>query len=260
MTSVTRAVMGMPVTIEIRTPLPSGRAERLLAQAFTWLSWVDATFSTYLPESQVSRIGRDELDPRHAHPAVREVIAACDMLAAATGGYFDVLATGRFDPSGYVKGWAAERVSRVLHAGGAVDHCVDAGGDVRVRGLSAPHTGWRVGIRDPAGRVVQVVGSRDLAVATSGGYERGRHIRDPVNGGGAAGLASVTVIGPDLGVADAYATALFAGGADPARLPVLATPLPAGYGVFIIDHDGRGFLCDTFHRATRPPAAAPSAV
>jgi thiamine biosynthesis lipoprotein len=52
----------------------------------------------------------------------------------------------------------------------------------------------------------------ELAVATSGLYERGDHIIDPASGGAPAGVLSVTVVGPDLGVADAYATAAFAMG------------------------------------------------
>jgi FAD:protein FMN transferase len=224
MTSLSRAVMGMPITVDIRSR--PAAAERLLAEAFAWLDWVDATFSTYRDDSQVSRINRGELAPHHAHPAVQDVIADCRRLAKATGGYFDHLLGGRFDPSGYVKGWAGERLSRVLFARGAADHCVDLGGDVRVRGHARPGVPWRVGVRDPAGRIVRVVTSDDVAVATSGTYERGEHIIDPYTGQPARSVASVTVAGPDLGIADAYATALFAaGGSVPVRLP-------AGYRSF----------------------------
>jgi thiamine biosynthesis lipoprotein len=53
---------------------------------------------------------------------------------------------------------------------------------------------------------------RDVAVATSGLYERGGHIVDPRTGLVPTGLRSVTVIGPTLAFADAYATAAFAMG------------------------------------------------
>jgi thiamine biosynthesis lipoprotein len=53
----------------------------------------------------------------------------------------------------------------------------------------------------------------DMAVATSGAYERGAHLLDPRRGAPASGVLSVTVIGPDLGLADAYSTAAFALGA-----------------------------------------------
>lgn len=226
MPSLSRPVMGTPVTVDIRTGLAG--ANRLLAEAFAWLDWIDATFSTYRQDSQVSRISRGELAPHHAHPAVQDVIADCRRLAEVTGGYFDHLPGGRFDPSGYVKGWAGQRLSRVLSDRGAVDHCVDLGGDVRVHGHAEPGVRWRVGVRDPAGRIVRVVTSDDIAVATSGSYERGDHIVDPTTGRPARSLGSVTVIGPDLGIADAYATALFAAGAS------ATVRLPAGYQSFAI--------------------------
>jgi thiamine biosynthesis lipoprotein len=59
-----------------------------------------------------------------------------------------------------------------------------------------------------------VVEARDSAVATSGTAERGAHIIDPHTGRPAAGLASLTVTGPSLALADAYATAAVAMGPD----------------------------------------------
>jgi thiamine biosynthesis lipoprotein len=76
-----------------------------------------------------------------------------------------------------------------------------------------------VGIADPLnrGRLALVVEARDCGVATSGTAERGAHIVNPRTGQAAAGLASVTVIGPSLAFADACATAAFAMGAGLAR-------------------------------------------
>ena len=75
---------------------------------------------------------------------------------------------------------------------------------------------WRVGIRHPTDldRLAAVVAVGNLAVATSGECERGAHIRDPHTGRRPSGLLSVTVVGPDLATADAYATAAFAMGPD----------------------------------------------
>jgi thiamine biosynthesis lipoprotein len=49
-------------------------------------------------------------------------------------------------------------------------------------------------------------------VATSGTYQRGAHVIDPHRGRAATELAAVTVIGPTLTLADAYATAALAMG------------------------------------------------
>ena len=73
---------------------------------------------------------------------------------------------------------------------------------------------WRVGIRHPVERdkVARVVLAEDLAVATSGSYEKGDHIVNPYADRPAADLLSFTVVGPDILSADVYATAAFAMG------------------------------------------------
>jgi thiamine biosynthesis lipoprotein len=212
-------VMGMPVRAIVRDASPHGAA---LDDAFAWLRWVDATFSTFDPHSEISRWGSGALALRDAHPLVRDVLGRCARLRAETRGAFDI----RFrpgappDPSGLVKGWAIERAGAQLAGAGARDFCLDAGGDVLVRG--GP---WRIGIRHPRrrDRLAGVLELRDGAVATSGAYERGEHIFDPRTGRPPDGVLAVTVVGPDLGTADAYATAAFAlGAAGPAWTAGLA--------------------------------------
>ena len=107
----------------------------------------------------------------------------------------------------------------MLGEAGARNVCVHAGGDVCVRGERAPGRPWRVGIQHPwqRDRVAAVLCTRGLAVATSGAYERGAHIVDPRTGRAPQGVASVTVLGPDLAIADAYATAAFAMGVEGPR-------------------------------------------
>jgi thiamine biosynthesis lipoprotein len=170
---------------------------------FAWLRWVDATFSTYRPDSEIARLDRGELD--EPHPLVREVLARCEALRAETGGWFDVRAGGSLDPSGFVKGWAVQRAAAF---GRGRRFLIDAGGDMVLRGE------WRVGIRHPyeRDRLAAAIAVADCAVATSGAYERGGHVLDPFTGRPASGLSSVTVVGGDLGTADAYATAAFACG------------------------------------------------
>jgi thiamine biosynthesis lipoprotein len=204
--------MGMPVRVE---------GDIDAARVFAWLRWVDATFSTYRPDSEIVRLDRGELDD--PHPEVREVLARCEKLRVETGGLFDVRAGGKLDPSGYVKGWAVERAAVF----GRGRFLIDAGGDVVVRGT------WRVGIRHPYehDRLAGAITVSDCAVATSGAYERGPHILDPRTGRPATGLSSVTVVGRDLGTADAYATAAFAAG-DPRWTAPLAAMSIAGDRVF----------------------------
>jgi thiamine biosynthesis lipoprotein len=242
--------MGMPVAIHVRDERADADA---VERAFAWLEWVDATFSTYRASSEISRIGRGELAPRDAHPLVRRVLARCERLRRATRGAFDPRATGTLDPSGLVKGWAVDRAVALLEQAGARDLCVDAGGDVRVRG--GP---WRVGIRHPRehDRLAAVLELRDGAVATSGAYERGPHIIDPRTGRPPTGVQSVTIVGPELATADAYATAAFAmGAAGPAWTARLA-----GYGALTITADDRMLSTPGFTalRAAMPADTAPA--
>lgn len=200
-------MMGMPVVVDVRD---AGVGARAVDRVFDWLCFVDATFSTYRADSDVCRHDRGELALRDAHPLVRDVLARCERLRVATGGYFDARARGRLDPSGLVKGWAVDRAGALLSEAGARHFCVNAGGDVLVRG--GP---WRVGVQHPRerDRLAAVLALTDAAVATSGAYERGEHIVDPhTRRPPAAGTLAVTVLGRDLATADAYATAAFAMG------------------------------------------------
>jgi thiamine biosynthesis lipoprotein len=207
-------IMGTAISLDLADDLAPARLQELAGGVFGWLHEVDRRFSTYRPESEISRLDRRELPPSRCSPALRAVLERCADLWGETDGYFDTYATGRLDPSGYVKGWAAQVASDRLVAAGAPNHCLNAGGDVRVRGRSASGRPWRVGIQDPwdAAATCWVLAGTDLGVATSGVYERGQHIVDPRVGTPARGLRSVTVVGPDLGVADAYATATAAMG------------------------------------------------
>jgi FAD:protein FMN transferase len=194
--------MGMPVTVLVPEPAPTAAT----GPAFAWLHWVDATFSPFRADSEISRIDRGELAACQAHPLVRTVLARCEVLRQETDGYFDARHSGGLDPCGLVKGWAIDRAAALLR-GRRV--CIDAGGDVLVRG-----GGWRVGIRHPREHhlLAAALHAADLAVATSGAYERGEHIVDPHSRRPPTGVLSVTVVGPDLATADAYATAAFAMG------------------------------------------------
>ena len=215
---------------------------------FAWLRWVDATFSTYRDDSEIARLARGELDD--PHPLVREVLARCEALRVETDGYFDARAGGSLDPSGYVKGWAVERAA----AFGRGRFLIDAGGDIVLRGT------WRVGIRHPyeRDRLAAAITVSDCAVATSATYERGSHILDPHTGRPAAGLSSVTVVGRDLGTADAYATAAFAAG-DPRWTAPLSAMTIAGDRVFTTASWPRSGTRRARRSSRRPSAPAPAA-
>jgi thiamine biosynthesis lipoprotein len=214
-------VMGMPVVIDLAGPPADPVA---LEGALAWLHQVDATFSTYRDDSEISRINRGDLAVDRAGRDVREVLDRCEDLREQTGGWFDARAGCRagpvgdaalpIDPSGLVKGWAVDRAGEILRSGGAQAFCINAGGDVLTHGRPSAGEGWRIGIQHPllADAIAAVVELDDGALATSGTYARGEHIRDPFTGAAPAGVLSVSITGPDLATADALATAAFAMG------------------------------------------------
>jgi thiamine biosynthesis lipoprotein len=208
-------IMGLPIVVDVRD---DNEPDAALEQLFDWLRWVDATFSTYRDDSEVTRINRGELRSEDAHPHVRYVLERCEELRQETAGYFDMnTPAGSIDPSGLVKGWAVDRAAAILDDAGLHNYAVSAGGDMRVRGRAVPELAWRIGIQHPLDtqQVAAVIETAaELAVATSGAYARGEHIVDPHTGRPPSGILSVTIVGRELATADAYATAAFAMGPD----------------------------------------------
>jgi thiamine biosynthesis lipoprotein len=243
------SIMGTTVSVDVRPPLVG---PEVLDAVFDQLRDIDARFSTYRPDSEISRLGRGEIDLWDCTADVRHVLAACDHLASMTDGAFDARGhrpDGRLDPSGFVKGWAIEEAAWLIDSAGGRNYWINGGGDIVARGQAEPGRSWRVGIRHPdrADKVAAVLAISERAVATSGDYERGEHITDARHGRPAAGLRSVTVVGPGLAFTDAYATAVFAMGRD--GLGWLAShPDTAGYAAYAITDDDRAIWTEGMER------------
>ncbi len=207
-------IMGTAIGIDLRDlSVPASAAD----DAFASLRRADARFSTYRSDSEVSLLNRGELALASCSLELRQVLALAEQLRTGSRGYFDVgghRADRALDPSGVVKGWAVEEAAWILDAAGARNYSINAGGDVLVRGEPEPGEPWRIGIRHPLvpDAVARVIELRSGAVATSGAYERGEHITDPLTGEAPHEWLSLTVVGPSLTYADAYATAAFAMG------------------------------------------------
>jgi len=247
-------IMGMPISIHLRgQDVDSPMVAHVVEDAFDLLREADRLFSTYREDSEVSRIRRGELDPALADPLVQQVVTLCRQAGELTKGAFtdqlpDDDGVLRFDPTGLVKGWAADRAANRLADLSGLEFCLNAGGDVVVGGAETetgtdngtkvnggsgqpnggPGAVWRVGIEDPRdrSRVAQVVELRHGGVATSGTAARGAHLYDPnaqtfVDRGG-----SVTVVGPSLMWADVWATALYVG---PKSLMLRFSEVALGY-------------------------------
>ena len=235
--------MGTVISVDVRD---TGVGEDTLDDVFAWFRRVDSVFSTYKPDSQVSRLGRGDARLADCDPDVRWVVDRCETMRRETLGYFDAWASQTFDPSGLVKGWSVEVASEMLVKRGSTNHCVNAGGDIRMRGEPQPGRPWHAGVSHPLtrGALTVVVAGTDLAVATSGIAERGLHVIDPLTGRPASDLASVTVVGADLTVADCYATAAMAMGVDAPRWLARLEE----YDAYVIDSSGHVWWTAGFSR------------
>ncbi|MFR9778630.1 FAD:protein FMN transferase [Micromonospora sp. MS34] len=199
-----------------------------LRDAVAELRAIDLTYGPNRPDSLVSRLRRGEISPE-SYPPLADLVDRCTAMRAATDGWFDAWAVpGGFDPGGLLGGWAVERAAARLRAAGVHDYAVLCGADLTVRGHAAHGGPWRVAVHHPtdARRAPLVLEMTAGAVGTSGVTGRHGHVVDPHTGEPADQLVSATVVGPDLAVADAYATALYAAG-------------PAGLAWFRSDSDYR---------------------
>ena len=239
-------VMGTVFSIDVRDPVSFAAVDGVVE----WLHWVDDTFSTYQDDSEICRLDRGEISLEDCCDEVVDIMARCAMLERRSGGAFSAHAGGRIDPSGLVKGWSIDVAAGMLTAAGSSRHAVNGGGDVRVVGRPEPGRAWQIGVADPLtpGGLATVVSVVDAAVATSGTAERGLHVVDPTSGEMATELASVTVVGPDLGLADAYATAAMVKG----RHARTWLEEQLGYEAFAVTAEGVRWRTSGFDRWAAP--------
>jgi thiamine biosynthesis lipoprotein len=215
--------------------LDDATADRFFAR----IAELEALLTRFRPTSEVSRFAAGTLAFDELSPEVREVLDRCEAVRTSTSGDFEHEPRARsgdpadpvLDVNALAKGWIVEEAATILRLATDGRFCVNAGGDVLASG--GP---WRVGIQHPdvPGAVLGVLEVTDAAVATSGTYERGQHLRRP--SATAPPLRSVTVVGPHLAEADALATAAYAAGGDvPSWWPAVAVD----HGLLTMTASGR---------------------
>ena len=117
---------------------------------------------------------------------------------------------------GIGKGYAAERAKAVMQEQGVASGVVNASGDLTAWGYQPDGKPWTIGIVNPnaAGQVFSMLNVTDMALATSGNYEkyitidgkRYSHTINPRTGLPVTGIKSVTILCPNAEIADAMAT------------------------------------------------------
>jgi FAD:protein FMN transferase len=241
------AVMGTSISIDI----VDSHDRSLIDELVSWFHEVDEVFSPYKEQSTITRIGRGEVGP--GDPCltadVLEVLGRCEQLVVDTDGVFDVWNLPspngtRFDPCGFVKGWSVERACQLLVGQGVEHFCINAGGDIALGGLNHDVEPWRIGIRRPDADAVALVlsGAGRMGIATSGSYERGAHIHDPRVDLPSTEIAAVTVVGPSIAEADAFATTVYVMGVE----GLAWLQRHPGYGGCVMTWDEQLFSTDLF--------------
>ncbi len=215
--------------------------DRAMDSVIKFCEDVDRDFSTYKDGSWVSWLRAGKVGIVDCPNDVQQVWDLCLRAKDLSDGAFDPWAVaGGFDPSGLVKGWAADKCADMLVAAG-VQHCqVNAAGDLALRGgwfdsVAGVVKPWSIGVVNPDNRaeIVKVYEITDGAIATSGTYERGAHIHDPFNGLIAIGAKSATVVGAEGWLCDAMATGVMVAGQDSAKW--FGQPELEGYQVFAVN-------------------------
>jgi thiamine biosynthesis lipoprotein len=117
---------------------------------------------------------------------------------------------------GIGKGYAAEMAKQTLKNLGVKNGIVNASGDLTTWGFQPDGKPWTIGIVNPnmAGKIFSYMNVTDMAVATSGNYEKFvmingvkySHTINPRTGLPVRGIKSVTIISPNAEIADAMAT------------------------------------------------------
>ncbi len=209
--------MGTGFIFKILDYRTQDEAKRFCEMAMEIIEDANQRFSTYLESSELSKINRGELSIEKASSVQRDVWSKAESWKELTGGFFDARTpSGKFDPSGIVKTWAAQNAANFLEANGFKEFTLNAGGDILLSSKLKDSPLTRVGLanlspiasEDSFVNMVLELNQTDLrAVATSGSSERGEHIWRRSDA-----FVQANVVASDLVTADVWATALIAGG------------------------------------------------
>ena len=121
----------MPVVVEI-----VGADMDALEAVFDYFTAVDARFSTYKTDSEISKINRGEIREGEYSTDMNEVFALAEQTHEESGGFFSIRRPdGSIDPSGLVKGWAIQKAAELVNGMGYKHYFLDVGGDIQSRGL-----------------------------------------------------------------------------------------------------------------------------
>lgn len=173
---------------------------------------IDAVFSTYNKNSQLTRLNKGYLRLEDATPVVRKVLKLCEQTRLLTHGYFDSKIENHIDPSGLLKGFAIHEAAVQLEKKEYKNFYIEIGGDIEIHGHKNGQL-WKVGLQNPVNKdSVIIVRLTDKGMATSGLAHTGLPIYNPITRKVASIYKSVTVIAVNAYEADRFSTTAYAMG------------------------------------------------
>jgi thiamine biosynthesis lipoprotein len=201
-------LMGTHASVEI----PNCEDDKVFEAVFARFHEIIQRLSPFKPDSELCQFQRGGLSEDQVSDEMKKIMKACKEAEKLTDGYFSAYFEDKFNPTGYVKGWAIAEAGKVIEKHDYKTYCISVGGDI----LARSNTGkvWKIGVQDPSDKtkILDKLSISNGAVATSGSYERGGHIINPKTKKPNNELTSITVVGPDIIMADVLSTAGFAMG------------------------------------------------
>lgn len=207
----------------------------IVDQVGAFLKQVDQDFSAFKPTSLVSRFQRGELAEDEYTEQFKEVLDLATKAEATTDGAFDPYYSGKYDPTGMVKGWAIEQafnayLAPLIRHQRVTAAVLNGAGDMRFGVMAGSDFIWNIGIGDPndSERMIYQLDIQNGAMATSGIGPQGNHISLK---GFDATLEQATIISDNLIEADVLALAAVAMGKE-------------AFLAFSETHEANGLLVD----------------
>ena len=159
----------------------------------------------------------------------------------------------QLDYNGIAQGYSVDVLADYFIAKGFQNFMIEVGGELKANGRKADGSFWKIGIDKPTDKnldhkLAATIKLDNMSVATSGNYRKFyekdgvkyAHTIDPSTGFPVQhSLLSVTVVMPNCGLADAYATSFMVMGYKKAKALIAAKP-ELGIEAYFIYNDAEG--------------------
>lgn len=207
--------MNMPFTITfVKGKFVDSEKEAykdIVTEIESYLDGIERKFSIFKEDSIVSRHNEliNNFNEEFLYEEYQEVFVRCQQAKTKTNGYFDSFFSGKYNPTGFVKGWAIEKAF-FKYLEPLIKHniveavAINGAGDMQLGTKEDSNFVWNVGIENPDNNkeIISKYSLQNGAIATSGFSKKSEHIKSKSN----IDNIQVTVVGEYLSDIDVFAT------------------------------------------------------